>query len=44
MTSTDGIFNKKFFVIVGLTTLFSLAGIILLPAIGTYADEVQAQT
>jgi hypothetical protein len=44
MTSTHNTFNKTFFVILGLTTLFSLAGIILLPAIGTYADEVQAQT
>jgi hypothetical protein len=44
MTVISRIFNKGFFVILGLTALFSLAGIILLPGLGTYADEVQAQT
>jgi UPF0716 family protein affecting phage T7 exclusion len=44
MIAISRIFNKGFFVILGLTLLFSLAGIILLPGLGTYADEVQAQT
>jgi large repetitive protein len=44
MTAVSRIFNKGFFLILGLTTLFCLAGIILLPGMGTYTDEVQAQT
>src|ERR1700691_325267 len=44
MTAISRIFNRGFFVILGLTTLFSLVGIILLPGLGTYMDEVQAQT
>ena len=43
MTTTSRFFNKELLVILGLAALLFLAGIILLPGMGTYADEVQAQ-
>jgi N-acetylneuraminic acid mutarotase len=43
MFASNRVVSNGFVVIVGLTGLFFLAGIILLPSLGTYSDEVQAQ-
>ncbi|MGB9195824.1 MAG: kelch repeat-containing protein [Terriglobales bacterium] len=44
MTAIDRNFNRGFFVIPALTALLFLAGVVLLPGLGTYAYEVQAQS
>ena len=43
MVASDRAFNNSFLVVTGLTALLFLAGIILLPGLGTYTDEVRAQ-
>lgn len=44
MARCDRELSKGLLVIAGLSGLLFLAGIILLPGLGTYADEVQAQS
>lgn len=44
MTAVSRMFNKGLVVIIGMTALLFLAGIVLLPGLSSYADEVQAQS
>ena len=43
MVAPERSFTNSFLVVAGLTVLLFLAGIVLLPGLGTYSDEVQAQ-
>ena len=43
MVAPERSFTNSFLVVAGLTVLLFLTGIVLLPGLGTYSDEVQAQ-